>query len=108
MAERISKTFGYFGIKSTEWGGEYETNQKNVAFHSRGSTGSGNNKRLVSNYMKTGTFKLSSDWHPRFAAFLFVFTGKSVFKIDKHVPIIVEYIPRTNLDDPACANYGGA
>lgn len=107
IIKRISKTMGYFGVRDNEWGASFETEGKEAKFQEKGAVGDGSSIRLVSNYMNTGTFKLSTDWKPKFAKFIFAVGGKTTYPIDKHVPIIMEYIPQTDWNDSTCIYWRG-
>lgn len=106
IGSKMSETFGYFGINNNEWHGELFINGNPVVIHSRTSGGSVDGKRVVSDYMSTATFKVSTDWQPIFAKWMW---GKREFIIDKEVPIIIEYIAQIDKNDPACIGsmYGG-
>ena len=103
MTKRISKTLGYFGVSSGEWAGYLESNGERTIFHSKMNQATGVTNRKVYDYMSTATFIISSDWQPIFAKYLW---GKDVYTIDKYVPIVIEYIPQVDRNDPNCKNLG--
>lgn len=103
MTKRISKTLGYFGVSSGEWAGYLESSGERTIFHSKMNQATGVSNRKVYDYMSTATFIISSDWQPIFAKYLW---GKDVYTIDKYVPIVIEYIPQVDRNDPNCKNLG--
>ena len=101
MSERITNTLGYFGVSSGEWSGYLESAGGRDMFHSKMNPAAGLNNRAVYDYMSTATFIISSEWRPIFAKYLW---GKDVYVIDKYVPIVIEYIPQVDKNDPTCKN----
>lgn len=103
MTKRISKTLGYFGVSPGEWSGYLVSNGERTVFHSKMNQATGVTNRKVYDYMSTATFVLSSDWQPIFAKYLW---GEDNYVIDKYVPIVIEYIPQVDKNNPACSNLG--
>ncbi len=109
IGSNIGKTLGYFGVNDYSWQADATIGGSKVVIHSRTSGNDISPRRVVGKYMSTGTFKLSTDWRPIFSKWI-AFFGNILWKtdtpyvIDKEVPLIIEYIPQVNKNDPNCVS----
>jgi hypothetical protein len=88
FSERISKTFGYFGISADDWDANI-TDMNNVE-HYVHKFGNSTIVRYTFDYMNVGVFNLTTEFKPRFSTFLW---GSKTYLIKKSVPFVVEHIP---------------
>lgn len=106
VGSRMNRTFKYFNINQNEWQSELVVDNSATVIHSRVSGNGVQQRRVALGYMSTAVFKVSTDWEPMFAKWIW---GQTKFAIDKEVPIIIEYIPQVDSNDPTCVSkwYGG-
>lgn len=88
FSQKISETFGYFGISADDWQASIiDTNDIQYFIHDNGNS---TRTRYTFDYMDVGTFNLTTEFRPRFASFLW---GSRNYLIKKSVPFVVESIP---------------
>lgn len=88
-ADRIGKTFSYFGLRDSDWFASVsDANGTSVDLYKNGAS---TDNQINVGYMQVGKFYLTTKFRARFS---FLAWGHKTYNITREVPFVAEYIPK--------------